>query len=215
MKRIKWGILISTTIATLAPIILGILFYDKLPDIIPVHFDINNKPNNYASKDFALFAIPSIMACLQIVACVMGDVNVNNKEYRPRFEIIAKLIMPAVSIAVYTMMLAFALGSELDIRRITMFMIGVIIAIIGNYLPKVSSEMYTRIHPRVLLENEKLWNMSKKMMGYTYFIMGLVFIGTIFLDTIYSVVAVVMLIVVSLVEMLYMIYLAIKEKGKE
>lgn len=215
MKKIKWKILIITIIATLAPIILGILFYNKLPDMMPVHFDINNEPNNYASKNFALFGIPAIMVCLQIFLCVSSDINSKQSGSSPKFETMAKLIIPMVSIVIYTSMLIFALGNEVEIRKIAMFIIGIIMVLSGNYIPKISSEMNVRIHPRVLIENEKLWNKSKKIMGYTFFIMGLICIITIFFDAIYSVIAVVALIVVTFVETGYMLYLARKESRKK
>ena len=61
MKKIDWKILIITSLICIIPIIFGIVLYEKLPDQMAVHFGINNEPNEYAPKEFALFGIPIFM----------------------------------------------------------------------------------------------------------------------------------------------------------
>jgi len=58
---------IVTVIICLLPIFAGIILYEKLPNEIPIHFDVNNMPDNYASKNFALFGLPVIMAFFQTI----------------------------------------------------------------------------------------------------------------------------------------------------
>ena len=75
MKKINLKILIITFLTCLFPIILGVSVYDKLPDQVPIHFDINNNPNNYASKTFAVLGLPVIMSLIQLFLCVMTDLT--------------------------------------------------------------------------------------------------------------------------------------------
>ena len=86
MKKIDWKILIITSLICLVPIIFGIVLYEKLPDQMAVHFDMNNEPNEYASKEFALFIIPIFMTLLQIVCCTFSDLleqkRQNKKAYK-------------------------------------------------------------------------------------------------------------------------------------
>ena len=42
MKNINWKIVIITSLVCLLPIVLGIIFYQQLPEQMPVHFNINN-----------------------------------------------------------------------------------------------------------------------------------------------------------------------------
>ena len=37
--------LILTSILTLLPVIVGIIFWNRLPDPVATHFDINNQPD--------------------------------------------------------------------------------------------------------------------------------------------------------------------------
>ena len=52
-------------IICLLPMIAGAVFYNQLPDQMPIHFGINDVPDNYAPKAFALFGIPLFLAIVQ------------------------------------------------------------------------------------------------------------------------------------------------------
>ena len=57
MKKINWNFIIFTSLLCLMPICLGLYFYEELPDIMPIHYNINNEPDNWASKNFVIFAM--------------------------------------------------------------------------------------------------------------------------------------------------------------
>ena len=75
MKFIKWKTLIITCFVCLLPILLGVALWDKLPDLMAIHFNINNEADNFASKGFVVFGLPVIMAALQAFCCIVSDVN--------------------------------------------------------------------------------------------------------------------------------------------
>ena len=104
MKNIKWKTLIFTCVACLLPVLPGVALWDKLPDEIAIHFDIHNTPDGFASKGFAVFCLPLIMALLQLVVCVADDLNIwRKKENAPKW------IIPLMAIVVQTMILCYAL----------------------------------------------------------------------------------------------------------
>ena len=55
MEKNNKKILVITVIICLLPIVLGLALYNKLPEKMPIHFTINDVPDNYAHKNFALF----------------------------------------------------------------------------------------------------------------------------------------------------------------
>ena len=69
--------IIITSILTLCPIILGLILWDQLPDRVATHFDINDVPNGWSSKGFAVFGIPSILFLLHfwqsVITCLNAD----------------------------------------------------------------------------------------------------------------------------------------------
>ena len=61
MKFFKWKIFALTSGVCLLPILLGVALWSKLPDSIAIHFDMNNNPDNFASKGFVVFMLPLLM----------------------------------------------------------------------------------------------------------------------------------------------------------
>lgn len=81
-KKMKHKIKISISIIIcLLPMIAGVIFYHQLPDRMPIHFGINDVPDNYASKGFALFGIPILLAVVQSVIMIATYHSAKEKEY--------------------------------------------------------------------------------------------------------------------------------------
>ena len=53
--------LIITSLITLIPIVVGLILWDKLPDQVPVHWDINGDVDDYATKTQAVFVMPLVL----------------------------------------------------------------------------------------------------------------------------------------------------------
>ena len=130
MKHIKWKTLIITGVIALLPILIGIFLWDKLPGQIAIHFNLNNEPDGFASKGFAVFALPGILLLLQVLFCIGCDLGINKKKYIP----IMKWIIPITSIVVNPATYAYAMGVAVDMRWVAGILAVCIIAIViaGN-----------------------------------------------------------------------------------
>lgn len=202
MKNVNWKILIITSIVCLLPIVLGIIFYQQLPEQIPVHFNINNEADNYASKNFALFGIPIILTGLQIFCCVITDWKENKETQRPRFITIIKWLIPILSIVISTILIEIPLGSTVDVRKSICLVIGILFIVTGNYLPKMSYEMAKgKIHPMPKDEGE--YRQMVRMLGYTFVISGIALLVSILFPPIFAATVMAVLVVTILIEMLY------------
>lgn len=136
MKFIKWKSLIITALICLSPMLLGVALWDRLPETMAIHFDINNTPDNFATKGFAVFGLPLMMAALQAVCCFINDINAYKYGERKKFERVTKWILPVMCIVLQIATIGFSLGWDLDMRRVAMLIVGLIFLVIGNYLPK-------------------------------------------------------------------------------
>jgi len=202
MKKINWKILILTSIVCILPMIFGIVIYDKMPEQMPVHFNINNEVDRYASKNFALFGLPGIMLAMQIFCCMISDINENKKGKEPKFIAIIKWWIPVLSIVISIITIQVALGNSLDVRKWVMIALGVIYILIGNYMPKVSYEqMKGKMHP--MPKDEKIYRKMIRMLGYTFVIFGFLMLGSLVFRPVVSAIVVIVMIVVLLVESIY------------
>ena len=212
MNKINFKILIITCIMCLVPIIFGIVFYDSLPDEIAIHFDVNNNPDNYASKDFCVFGIPIIMMFIQVFCSITTDIRDENPEANRKAISVIKWIIPTLTVMVYIVTLMYAMNIILEIHRIVFLVLGAMFILIGNYMPKFvgTNSLNIHLHP-IKIKDEKLNNTVKRKAGYMLIINGFLFMLSVLFGTIVSISILLLFIIESFV--LY-IYVLVKNKSK-
>lgn len=210
MKKIDWKILIITSLLCLAPICVGLEYYDVLPENIAIHFDINNNPNNFWAKDAFVFGIPLLMLAIQVFTSILVDLNDKRKDANKKVTFVAKLMIPIITIILYGVTISYALGNMLDIRKVAMWMVGVMFIIVGNYTPKTKGNTFVK---GLKVEDEVLQAKLNKIVGYMFIIDGLLAIISTFLETIFSVFVILLVILEMLVLQIWMCK-KLKEIGK-
>ena len=198
MKFIKWKTLIITSLVCLLPIILGIALWEKLPDTMAIHFNINNEPDNFASKGFVVFFIPVLMMVLQWISCVINDVNAYKYGNRTKFEYVTKWIIPFLSIVLQVMTFGYSLGWNVDIRKSCAVIVGIIFIVMGNYLPKFD---YVKNY-NVDFEKARKIN---RFIGIETVIMGVLMLISIFLPPIATLISIFLLIPYAIISVIYTI----------
>lgn len=196
MKFMKWKTLIITCIVCLMPILLGVALWDKLPGTMAIHFDINNNPDNFASKGFVVFALPLLMALLQCFCCFINDINAHKHGERKKFEMATKWIIPCMSVVLQTVTLGYGLGWDLDIRRVAMLIVCAVLLVIGNYLPKFD---YIKNYD---LNTEKARKINR-FIGIMTVIMGILGLISILLPPIFSLIWIFLLIPYAVIGVIY------------
>ena len=204
MKKINVKSLVITSIVCLLPIILGSIFYNVLPKSIAIHWGINNNPNGYFSKPAFVFGMPMIMVALQIFCCLCSDLSDKNPEANKKAVTVYKWIIPILTIILYIVTIMFALGNNLDIRKIVMIVLGITFIISGNYMPKVRGDYYINLKAFwIKNKDEKLVNKAIKISAYTLIICGILCILSILFKPVVSVAIIVASIIYTLFIYLY------------
>ena len=205
-KKIDWKILIITSLICLIPIIFGVILYDQLPEQMAVHFGVNNEPNSFAPKEFALFGIPLLMFILQVFCCISSDF-MEEKKQNKKYITIYKWIIPIIEMVVYLTMLAYGAGIKLDMRMIVCITLGIVFTLIGNYMPKTEPNKLQMNYIRA-----DFWKKIKRPAGYFFVIIGLAFIISAFLNSMVSLILLGIIIVVAILISIYSIYLFYKDR---
>ena len=136
MKFMKWKSLALTCAVCLLPILLGVALWGRLPEVMAVHFRLDNEPDGFASKGFVVFGLPVLMALLQTFCCFVNDWNAYRHGERKKFSRATKWIIPVLAVVIQVATLGYGLGWKLDIRRLVCFLVGAVLVVVGNYLPK-------------------------------------------------------------------------------
>lgn len=177
--------------------LLGAAFYTKLPAETAIHFDLQGTPNGYASKAFTVFGFPAVMAALQLITCLTSAQRYRAVALPKKIIIITRAIIPFVTYVCYIALIAYNLGADLSIVKISCFIIGTLVCVVGNYLPKAEGTMGIKSAKNP--ENKFKTARLNRIMGIGYVVLGMIIIISIFFPAAVSAAAVLCLVIFSVV----------------
>ena len=173
--------LIITSLVILIPILIGIVLWDKLPDQLPIHWDINGAVDSYANKMQAVFAMPLVLVAFQWI-CVLGtSLDPKKQNINDKMATLVLWIIPIISLLCNSMVYATALGNKVNVEIIMPLFMGALFVVIGNYLPKCKQSYTVGIKIPWTLNDEENWNKTHRMAGFLWVIGGIVIMATAFL----------------------------------
>ena len=172
--------LIITSILTLLPVIVGILFWNRLPDPMATHFNMNNQPDGYSSKILAVFGIPLLLTAVLWVGALVTSRDPRHQNISPKVFTRILWIVPLISRVFAGAMYPCNLGYKLDMNFFAGILLGVLFIVVGNYLPKSRQNYTVGIKIPWTLDNAENWNKTHRLAGYLWVAAGIVIlIGTL------------------------------------
>lgn len=174
--------IIITSVITLTPMIVGIILWDKLPPEIPTHFGLNNEPDAYSSKAFAVFGLPVLMLFFHLICIFSTKLDPKMNGLSDKVFTLVLYIIPAVSLLMCTMIYPVALGKDIKVGTVTILFMGLIFTVIGNYMPKCKQSYTVGIKLPWTLEDSENWNKTHALAGKLWVVGGLLIIITSFLE---------------------------------
>lgn len=173
LKQNKWKILISTLVI-LIPMLVGCLLWKQLPDTITTHFGADNAPDGFSSKAFTVFGIPSIMAALHLFCIVMTSADPKQKNIGKKPLGFVFWIIPTISLLVFSLIYANAMGAEVNVGFIILLFMGVFFILIGNLLPKAKQNYSFGLKLPWALNDSENWNRTHRFAGWCTVLSGVV-----------------------------------------
>ena len=170
--------LIITSIIILLPILAGLILWEQLPEQIPTHWNAAGEIDGWSSKSFAVFGLPAIMLAVQWL-CVLGTAADPKKNAHPQKVLQLVLwIVPVISGLMFALTYAVALGKSVRVEMIMPIFVGLVLTIVGNYLPKCKQNYTIGIKIPWTLNNEENWNKTHRFAGWLWTIGGILIMLT-------------------------------------
>ena len=173
--------MILTCLLCLLPMALGLYFYKELPDQMPIHWNTAGEVDGYAPKTLAVFGFPVFFAALELL---MFFVILNDPKKQNQSEIMRQLgfwSLPVVGMIVYPMTIFSGIGYDLPVTTIAMLLCGVILIVVGNYMPKAKQNYTVGIKLPWTLHDTENWNKTHRLAGFLWVIGGILFLVAAFL----------------------------------
>lgn len=163
---------IITTLLCLCAVLPPVFVYGELPQQVPLHFGMDGKPDSFAPKIFAVFALPVIMAICQFVCCVCSNAREKEGTIPKEMNMVVRTIIPILCITVQTAITMYCLNRYTDIFLIVNCIVGVMFIAIGNYLPKCRRNSIVGIKIPPTLKSDHVWEKTHRLAGFVMVIGG-------------------------------------------
>lgn len=156
------------------PIVIGLFVYSEMPDMMPTHFDFNNEPDSYSSKEFALFGLPLLMIGIYLFTYFIVNADPRRKYQNDKILNVTFLTIPVISILVTLLTISSSRGNTPDIGLWINVLISIIFIFLGNYLPKTKRNYTVGIKIPWTLHSDKVWEKTHRFGGKVFVIGGFI-----------------------------------------
>ena len=154
MQRVIGNLVILT------PVIVGLVFYNQLPNRVAIHFNVEEQANGFMNRNLAIVVLPFIaLAIYNLLFSYFKQITI------PFLKEFMLWLIPIFSVVIQGLILTFALGVQIQVRLTVIWLVALIFLVIGNYLPK-SIGLATKNH------NEGSKSVARKL-GYLMVTMSL------------------------------------------
>ena len=166
--------MIITSMIILAPIIVGLILWDKLPAEMATHFDSNGQANGWSSKGLAVFGMPLFLLAVHWFCVAFTSVDPKRQNISDKVFVLIMWLCPIVSIVGNGATYLYALDNTVNTTPMGIMLIGCVLIVIGNYMPKMKQSYTIGIKIPWALNSEENWNRTHRLGGYMYILGGVI-----------------------------------------
>ena len=158
-------LLILTSVLTLLPIPVGLLLWNRFPETMAIHWGFTGQADGFASPDTIVFTLPLIMLVGHWVCVLATALDKGNRNRNGKLQQVVLWVIPLLTNLSMLGIYALALGVEFSPVAWTMVPMGILFAIIGNYLPKTRMNATMGIKVPWAYSSEENWNATHRFAG--------------------------------------------------
>lgn len=137
MQRVIGNLVILT------PVIVGLVFYNQLPNRVAIHFNVEEQANGFMDRNLAIVVLPFIaLVIYNLLFSFFKQITI------PFLKEFMLWLIPIFSVVIQGLILTVALGGHIQVRLTVIWLVALIFLVIGNYLPK-SISLATKNHNEI------------------------------------------------------------------
>lgn len=174
--KLNKKLMILTTVLCLLPMLAGAAVYNRLPMQIATSFGLDGRPNGYSGRAFTVFGLPCLMAALNLFLHVVVAKDPKRANAGTAMKTICLWLPPMLTILLYALTVSTALGYDTRVDTLIPCLTGVLLVLVGNYLPKTRQNRTMGIRVKWTLESEENWNRTHRMTGFVWVAGGFAFL---------------------------------------
>ena len=175
---------IIVLILIIAAVLAGILLWNRLPDQMASHWDVNDQVNGYMSKTWGVFMVPLMtlgMFLLFLVIPSIDPLKANIAKFREAFNLFIVLIM-VFMLYIHGLSIAWNLGyTGFKMSTSMLPAMGFLFIFVGFMLRKAKRNFFIGIRTPWTLSSDTVWDKTHQLGAVLFMVSGaLAFIGGLF-----------------------------------
>jgi uncharacterized membrane protein len=170
-------------ILSLSPAAGVLLLYRRLPETMATHFGMNNEVNGTMSKASltVLLVVLGLLPLFILAARLVDPKKANYEKFSTAFEV-SRVGLTLLLTASGWMIIAYNLGTYVNMSKVVMFIAGLFFAVMGNYLTQVRQNYMVGIRTPWTLADEEIWRKTHRAAGPVMMAGGVVSLIAVFLS---------------------------------
>lgn len=168
------------------PFVILVVFWDRFPDVVPIHWDLNGEPDNTASKTVGLLLLPVINVALYGLFWLIPKIDPKQRLSGTSQPLPAlRNMMVVLMTFIFLVTTGAMLGIEgfFGIRNLLPLGIVLLFFGLGHYLPSIQPNYFIGIRTPWTLQDEDIWQKTHQLAGKIWvYTSGLLVIGWAFLE---------------------------------
>ncbi|MCA0932715.1 SdpI family protein [Lutimonas saemankumensis] len=161
----------------LVPFVYLYVVWDKLPEKVPVHWDINGEIDRYGNKSELILVAFLLPVFIYVLFLIIPKIDPKQKIYKMGRKYDALKTVLTLFMSVLAMIIIYASMHEtLYNPNYILLLVGVLFTVLGNFFKTIRSNYFIGIKTPWTLENETVWKETHKLAGKIWFIGGLIIV---------------------------------------
>ena len=157
-----------TLFAVLGAFAVTVLLYDRLPDPLPTHFDLNGRPNGWMPRAVGAWIVPAIEVL--VVALLRFGGYLLPRGWRERLEaspvralaLVTALLMTSVHVVV----LRASLSPLPNLGNAIWVLLGAVFIALGLLLPRTKRNPFFGVRTAFALASDENWAYTQRVGGW-------------------------------------------------
>src|SRR5215216_231689 len=175
---------IIVLVLILAAMIAGLSLWNRLPDQMATHWNVNDQVDGYMSKFWGVFLMPLITLGMFLLFLVIPNIDplkANIAQFRDAFNLFIVLLV-GFTVYIYTLTLLWNLGyKNFGLGKAMMPALGVLFIFVGYMLRKAKRNFFIGIRTPWTLSSDRVWDETHRLGSVLFMVAGvLAFIGSFF-----------------------------------
>lgn len=156
--------------------VAALAFWSELPERIPTHYDFSGRPDDWMPKWPGALLFPALGLGVWLLLLGLRAIDPRRAHY-DRFEDTYWKILNVLTLVFaleQAAIVAMGLGVPLEPGRANYFILGLLLALLGNWMPRIKSNWWMGIRTPWTLESEAVWRSTHRLAGWLFVASGIV-----------------------------------------